>query len=382
MMNSKLDVLKKRPDILNQRLDNIIRPAKIEQFAILLHKVKCFHTMPLFKIGCKEDYLRLKLPDNYSNQYWDSGQLNFIYKFYESEILEAFVNILKTKYHEQRYDKTIESTLNESRLIMERFVENYESGIKEEINFDLEKIFLEMAEDDGFYHLLPEKYFSYRKTEVERNAGKIGIMPVDILLVGATGVGKSTTINAVLKKNDALIGKGVGPETIELSSYILNNNIRFWDTPGLGDGVKRDQEHSKKIVDLLYKTYESNGKKYGFIDMVLILIEGINRDMGTTYQLINNVILPNFPKDRVIFAINQCDVAMKGHHWSQEKKAPEKELKKYLENQVDSIQRRIQEATGILIKRPIYYSAEYKYHIGALMDLIIDNIPNSKRCIY
>jgi len=44
------------------------------------------------------------------------------------------------------------------------------------------------------------------------------------------------------------------------------------------------------MVDLLYKTYSVGGAIYGFIDMAIVIIEGSNRDMGTTYTLLNEVI--------------------------------------------------------------------------------------------
>lgn len=34
--------------------------------------------------------------------------------------------------------------------------------------------------------------------------------------------------------------------------------------------------------------------------------------MGTTYRLLNEVIVPNFQKERILVAINQADMAMKG----------------------------------------------------------------------
>lgn len=50
--------------------------------------------------------------------------------------------------------------------------------------------------------------------------------------------------------------------------------------------------------------------------MVIVIIEGGNRDMGTTYTLLNEVIIPNFQRDRILVAINQADFTMKGHHWN------------------------------------------------------------------
>lgn len=101
--------------------------------------------------------------------------------------------------------------------------------------------------------------------------------------------------------------------------------------------------------------------------------------MGTTYQLLNEVVIPNIQSDRILVAINQADFAMKGRHWVQEKNVPDSELIAFLNNQADSIQKRVKEATGIKIIKPIYYSAKFNYNIDKLLDLIINNMPSNPR---
>lgn len=223
-------------------------------------------------------------------------------------------------------------------------------------------------------------YKNYRYSELHEKSKKVGII-FDVMVTGVTGAGKSTTLNALFQKEVSKVGRGVEPETMTLDSYKLNDSFRLWDTPGLGDGKQRDKEHSKNIIDLLYKDYQRNGKTYGFIDLVLVIIEGSNRDMGTTYKLLNEIIVPNFQKDRIFVAINQADVAMKGRYWDSDNKKPMGKLKSFLEEKADSIQRRVKEATGVNIIKPIYYSAEYDYNIDKLLDLFIDNMPTAKRNI-
>lgn len=218
-------------------------------------------------------------------------------------------------------------------------------------------------------------YQGYRLAELEKKSQQVGIM-FDVMVTGVTGAGKSTTLNSFFAKEVAAVGRGVDPETMTLDSYQLNNAFRLWDTPGLGDGIHNDKEHAKNMVKLLYKSY---GENHGWIDMVLVVIEGSNRDMGTTYKLLNEVIVPNFPKERILVAINQADVAMKGRHWDVEKHKPMPTLLNFLEEKADSIQKRVKEATGVDIIRPIYYSGEHGYNIEALLDLMINNIPKSKR---
>lgn len=219
---------------------------------------------------------------------------------------------------------------------------------------------------------------TYRASCIQSNIDKIGVHPLDIMLTGVTGAGKSSTINRVFNQNGlAKVGMGVDPETMDLTHYSLNDNMRFWDTPGLGDGVQKDREHSKRLIDLLNRTYEKNGMLYGFIDMVVVVIEGLNRDMGTTYKLLNEIIVPNIQTDRVLVTINQCDVAMKGRGWIDNK--PNSELLEFLENQAHSIQKRVLEATGCQIVKPIFYSAEYGYNLDVFYDFIVDHMPTSHR---
>lgn len=218
-------------------------------------------------------------------------------------------------------------------------------------------------------------YNNYRFEELAQKSQQVGII-FDVMVTGVTGAGKSTTLNSFFEKEVATVGRGVDPETMSLASYQLNDAFRLWDTPGLGDGVQKDKQHAEKLVDLLYKDY---GENHGWIDMVLVVIEGANRDMGTTYKLLNEIIVPNFPKDRILVAINQADVAMKGRYWDTVQQKPTQKLVSFLEEQADSIQKRVKEATGVEIIRPIYYSGEHGYNIEKLMDLIIDNMPKSKR---
>lgn len=121
------------------------------------------------------------------------------------------------------------------------------------------------------------RFSTYRADDIDANLRRLQVRPLDVMLTGVTGAGKSSTINAFFQEPIAKVGSGVDPETMEASGYNLNKFFRIWDTPGLGDGVDIDQIHKKKMVDLLCKTYNSNGKTFGFIDMAIIVVEGANQ---------------------------------------------------------------------------------------------------------
>lgn len=219
----------------------------------------------------------------------------------------------------------------------------------------------------------------YRAQEIDMKLQRLHVRPLDIMVTGVTGAGKSTTLNTFFQKTVARVGDGVDPETMTAEAYRLNDWFRLWDTPGLGDNVETDRQHKKKIIDLLYYTYPFHGEDYGFIDLVLVVIEGANRDMGTTYDLLNSVIVPNIQTSRILVVINQADMAMKGWHWDHTANKPDDVLLSFLEEQAQSIQRRVREATGISILKPVYYSAKYGWNVQAVFDFIIKNIPNQRR---
>ena len=226
------------------------------------------------------------------------------------------------------------------------------------------------------------------KKIILENMNNLRSQHLNILITGATGSGKSSTINALFEKPIAKVGEGVDPETMDIECYELGN-ITLWDSPGLGDGKERDNQHAKNIINKLNEVDENNQP---LIDLVLVILDGSSRDMGTSYQLINEVIIPTMGKensDRLIVAINQADIAMKGRGWDYEKNMPLPVLEKFLEEKVQSVKKRIKEATGVDIS-PIYYSAGYSengcqqapYNLSKLMYLIIKATPESKRAFY
>lgn len=219
----------------------------------------------------------------------------------------------------------------------------------------------------------------YRVDDIDRNLRVARFRPLDVLVIGGTGAGKSATINALFEKEVAKVSRNCDPETMYIGSMELNELLRFWDSPGLGDNVESDRRYSKDLVDLLYKDYYLDDNRYGLIDIVLVILDGSGRDMGTTYRLLNEVVAPNFQIDRVLVAINQADMAMKGRHWNKRLNCPDGVLLELLEEKANSVRNRLAEATGARVSRPVYYSAERGYNVEKLLDMVIDNMPRERR---
>lgn len=227
------------------------------------------------------------------------------------------------------------------------------------------------------------------KEKLKENLRYLEGQKINLMITGATGCGKSSTINAFFNTEVAKVGVGVDPETVDIQKYDLDNLV-LWDTPGLGDGKEADNRHEKNIIKKLSERDE-NGNF--LIDLVLVILDGSTRDLGTSYDLINRVIVPNLgdnKENRILVAINQADIAMKGRYWNDKENKPEPPLVEFLDKKVISVQKRIKEGTGIDVT-PIYYSAGFKedgvaqckpYNLSKLVYYIIKSTPKKKRLSY
>lgn len=222
---------------------------------------------------------------------------------------------------------------------------------------------------------------------VMANLERLKAIKAHILITGATGSGKSSTINALFGCEKARVGQGSTPETQSITRYDLNNLVLF-DSPGLGDGAEADIRHAKAITDTLL---ELDAQGQPLIDLALVVLDGSTRDMGTSFELINNVVIPALGKDtsRLLVAINQADMAMKGRHWNHEANCPEPELERFLEEKSASVHQRIKEATGV-DTQPIYYVAGYKdgnheqrpYNLSKMLAFLLRHVRSEKRAAF
>lgn len=271
---------------------------------------------------------------------------------------------------------------------------------------------------DDLCDILEEEILKSNGTEEEK-AGMLKRLralyntETNIMLVGATGCGKSSTINALfscrkeifedpdefeeLDENEkkekkykyvevAKVGTRSEPETRDIEKYKLGKLI-LWDTPGLGDGTEIDEHHKSVITELL-REKDKDGN--ALIDLVLIILDGSTRDFGTPYKIINEVIIPelNGETDRILVALNQADIAMKtGRHWDYDKNEPDETLTQFLEEKVNSIKERIKTDSDIDVD-PVYYCAGYEedenvvvypYNLSKLLYYVLEKMPEAKR---
>ena len=227
--------------------------------------------------------------------------------------------------------------------------------------------------------------------ELNRLQERILKTKINVLMIGGTGVGKSSTISALLQEkkleDNVVIGSGTEPETMDVHCYEVGE-LKIWDTPGLGDGSK-DEAHKEKIRSLLVEKDDTGA---ALIDLVFVVLDGGSRDYSSAYELIDNVVLPNIEekdKDRILIGINQADMALKGRHWTEN--GPDEKLFERLEELTNSVRKRMQDKTGLDLGI-MYYSAgeidedgeqvKKPYNLQKLLSFILDKLPSKKRASF
>ncbi len=81
------------------------------------------------------------------------------------------------------------------------------------------------------------------KENIIRHIEQLKKQKLNVMFAGATGVGKSSTINAIFNMEIAKVGYNVDPETATIQKYEIDNMV-LWDTPGLGDNPEKDKKYA------------------------------------------------------------------------------------------------------------------------------------------
>ena len=217
-----------------------------------------------------------------------------------------------------------------------------------------------------FPRLFPPQYVECT-SEAEKNQNLLQTLSranlkfMDILCIGGTGSGKSSTINAIAGFFCAESHPSVDPVTDRCYVYDIKNGFRFWDIPGVGDDPIKDQNTIKGISDILKCTC-TQIRTLGIIDIVLLVIDINSRDLGTVFHLLSDPILKSFLySGRMIIGLNQMDLLYQDSSSCKEK--------------CESFRRRLSVSPAISL---VPYSAKTGENRSRLIQAIISAFPGRR----
>lgn len=198
--------------------------------------------------------------------------------------------------------------------------------------------------------------------EIAKELRDIDVTP-QIVLIGKTGVGKSSTLNKLFNPQPNLPVDHVEPATLEILKLSLGERgqLIVVDSPGLGV----NEESDKKIMSA-YKEILSVS------DVAVWIIKADDRALGIDQSFVTQV-LPEKLRNRLIVGINQVD-KIEPSEWSQKYNLPSKAQDESIKRK-EEIVRKLFQNSGIDPVAIVSYSALRNYRLTRLFRTMVDACP-------
>ena len=124
-----------------------------------------------------------------------------------------------------------------------------------------------------------------------------------VTIIGEVNVGKSSLLNILVKKDVSIIthkSNTTNKQIKGIKSY-KNSQIVFIDTPGLY--INKGKTNRNFLSEIWSAVTEA--------DFLCIVVDGNRTVSNVLYQLLEQINEKNFPKKRIILAINKIDLISK-----------------------------------------------------------------------
>lgn len=201
--------------------------------------------------------------------------------------------------------------------------------------------------------------------------------PPTIAIIGFTGVGKSSTLNALF--NAGQMTSDIRACTQEAKQFTgdiepytgRKGIINIYDMPGLGESITKDQHH-----------YEVYAKILPTVDVIIWTFHAEDRAMTPMQNAILALVErigPDFTK-KLLFAINKADAVAPGESaWNDKFNIPSREQKINLDMFESYIRDRVKEVLPSWDGSVVSYSAKRRYHLDQLMTEMVSVMPDDRK---
>lgn len=225
--------------------------------------------------------------------------------------------------------------------------------------------------------LLPEQ----RQAVEERLAARIDrerSTPPRIAIIGKSGVGKSSTINALfgtdLPIDHVVPCTQIDEEVAVSGSTILGRagDIIVHDMPGLGEDIEADEIHKQTYRRVISKC-----------DVAVWIVAATDRAFGFDQMMIRDVVAGTDQElcSRLVIGLNQIDLIQPGH-WNAVSNLPSREQAESIERKVTEIRSKFLRVVPQLTEdRIIPYSALRRFRLLLLFEAMLDACATKRRWV-
>ena len=195
--------------------------------------------------------------------------------------------------------------------------------------------------------------------------------PFRVAVIGQSGVGKSTTLNAVFGLKNYTSDIAEGTTDIKEDVFPMRNgfNLSIYDMPGLNNDVDKDIEYEK-----LYR------KILPGCDVIVYIINAHSKDFGEDCRILKDIVLPicntHHVRENLILAVNKIDTIGESFNpddpelrWNIFDNEPTEKLKVAIRRKLSDINDKLIDENlvgadnSLSPEQVVYYSAIYNYNL-------------------
>ena len=192
--------------------------------------------------------------------------------------------------------------------------------------------------------------------------------PPRIALIGETGVGKTSTINA-------LFGKGLEISHTRACTQIetevvgeRGRPVRVFDMPGLGEDLDADERH--------FDTYRRVLRE---VDVAVWIVKADNRAMTNVQRALDRLMKDGtLDAKKLVVALNQVDLLQPGT-WDPEINLPSAEQEETIKQRRNDIVEKMRKVVDVPDRQVVAYSARTFYNLEALFEALLGACDETRR---
>lgn len=204
--------------------------------------------------------------------------------------------------------------------------------------------------------------------------------PFRVAIIGQSGVGKSSTLNAVFGLKNYVSNIAEGTSKVEEHIFPMEDgfNLAVYDMPGLNNDILKDLEYEELYKQILPTC-----------DVIVYIINAHSKDIGEDCRILKEVVIPicknNSVLNNLVLGVNKVDTIGEAIDpndpelcWDIINNVPTEKLKKCIKIKLGTISDKlisenlVGESNGIDVKRMVFYSAVFNYNLGAFLKAILE----------
>jgi len=203
--------------------------------------------------------------------------------------------------------------------------------------------------------------------------------PPALAFIGETGVGKSSTINALFNAGQPVSHVRAMTQDsteIRLAAQTLEGKqglLTVFDMPGISESVSKHAQHSA--------TYE---RVLTSVDVAVWVLDASDRAIQPVQEFLSESLRPLAPHllNRLVFGLNKVDHVFPGETaWHPIANVPAPQQLANIAGRVDDVTEKIREVLPNWRGEVVGYSASRRYNLTGLFAAAVDAVPRSRRWV-